>query len=33
MELDERYVDVVRKRYARFIGHEDDWEAATPEVK
>ena len=33
MELDERYVDVVRKRYARFIGREDDWEAATPEVK
>lgn len=32
MELDERYVDVVRKRYARFIGRED-WEAATPEVK
>lgn len=33
MELDERYVDVVRKRYARFIGREDDWEAATPEIK
>lgn len=32
MELDERYVDVVRKRYARFIGQEDNWEAATPEV-
>lgn len=33
MELDERYVDVVRKRYAKYIGREDDWEAATPEVK
>lgn len=31
MELDPRYVDVVRKRYARYIG-EEDWQAATPEV-
>lgn len=33
MELDERYVDVVRKRYARLIGREDDWQAATPAIK
>lgn len=33
MELDERYVDVVRKRYAKSIGHEEDWEEATPEVQ
>jgi len=29
MEIDPRYVDVIRKRYATFIG-ESDWEAATP---
>lgn len=29
MELDPKYVDVIRKRYAKFIG-EEDWEAATP---
>ena len=33
MELDERYVDVVRKRYAKSIGREEDWEEATPEVQ
>ena len=31
MELDPKYVDVIRKRYANFIG-EDDWEAVTPEI-
>ena len=29
MELDPKYVDVIRKRYAKFIG-EEDWEAVTP---
>lgn len=29
MELDPKYVDVIRKRYAKLIG-EDDWELATP---
>lgn len=33
MELDPTFVDVIRKRYAKFIGREEDWEAATPEVK
>lgn len=32
MELDPRYVDVIRKRYAKFIGREDDWQEATPAV-
>lgn len=31
MELDPRYVDVIRKRYAKMIG-QADWEAATPLV-
>jgi DNA modification methylase len=30
MELDPRYVDVIRKRYALFIGKGDEWEATTP---
>lgn len=30
MELDPRYVDVIRKRYANSIGEEEDWVAATP---
>lgn len=29
MELDPKYVDVIRKRYAKFIGKEDEWEAET----
>lgn len=29
MELDPKYVDVIRKRYAKHVGAED-WEAATP---
>lgn len=32
MELDERYVDVIRKRYAKLLGHEADWEQFTPEI-
>ena len=30
MELDPKYVDVIRKRYAKFIGKEDEWQQATP---
>ena len=34
MELDEKYVDVVRKRYHKFVtGSEEGWEEATPAVK
>ena len=31
MELDPKYVDVIRKRYAKYIG-EENWEAATPVI-
>ena len=31
MELDPKYVDVIRKRYAKFIG-EDDWQSVTPVI-
>lgn len=30
MELDPKYSDVIRKRYAKFIGKEDTWEITTP---
>jgi DNA modification methylase len=30
MEIDPRYCDVIRKRYALFIGKGDEWEAQTP---
>lgn len=30
MELDPKYVDVIRKRYAKIIGRESEWEDATP---
>jgi DNA modification methylase len=33
MELDPKYVDVIRKRYAKFIGKEDEWEKNSPQVK
>lgn len=34
MELDEKYVDVVRKRYHKFVtGSEEGWQEATPAVK
>lgn len=29
MELDPQYVDVIRKRYAKFIGKEAEWQKAT----
>ena len=32
MELDPKYVDVIRKRYAKFIGKENDWQEVTPKV-
>ncbi|HEX9060885.1 MAG TPA: DNA methyltransferase [Clostridia bacterium] len=30
MEIDPKYCDVIRKRYAKFIGKEEEWEAITP---
>lgn len=30
LEIDPLYCDVIRKRYAKFIGKEDSWEAITP---
>lgn len=32
MELDPKYVDVIRKRYAKFIGKEDLWQETTPKI-
>lgn len=32
MELDPKYCDVIRKRYAKFIGGEDEWETITPKL-
>lgn len=32
MELDPKYCDVIRKRYAKFIGKEDSWQTETPVV-
>lgn len=32
MELDPKYVDVIRKRYAKFIGKEDEWESIAPKI-
>lgn len=33
MELDEKYVDVIRKRYHKFVtGNEEGWEQATPKI-
>jgi DNA modification methylase len=31
-EIDPKYVDVIRKRYAKFIGKETEWEAVTPKI-
>ena len=31
MEIDPKYIDVIRKRYAKFINSED-WESATPKI-
>jgi len=33
MELDPKYADVIRKRYAKFIGKEDEWQEVTPRVE
>lgn len=33
MELDPRYVDVIRKRYAIHIGQEAEWQTATPVIQ
>lgn len=33
MEIDEKYCDVIRKRYAKFIGKEEEWEKITPALK
>jgi len=32
MELDPYYCDVIRKRYAKFIGKEESWENETPKI-
>jgi DNA modification methylase len=32
MELDEKYCDVIRRRYAKFIGKEDEWKTITPKL-
>ena len=32
MELDPKYCDVIRKRYAKIIGKEDEWLKVTPKV-
>jgi DNA modification methylase len=32
MELDPKYCDVIRKRYANFIGKEEQWQKITPTV-
>jgi len=32
MELDPRYCDVIRKRYAKHIGEEESWQEVTPSV-
>lgn len=32
MEIDPKYIDVIRKRYAKFIGKEEEWEAETPRI-
>ncbi len=33
MEISEAYCDVIRKRYAKFIGKEDEWETLTPRIQ
>jgi len=32
MELDPHYCDMIRKRYAKFIGKEEEWQEVTPKV-
>jgi DNA modification methylase len=31
-ELDPKYCDVIRKRYAKFIGKENEWQEITPKI-
>ena len=33
MELDPKYCDVIRKRYANYIGKGDSWQEATPPIE
>lgn len=33
MELDPRYVDVIRKRYAKHIGKDTEWQTVTPTIQ
>jgi DNA modification methylase len=33
MEIDPKYCDVIRKRYAKFMGKEDEWQTITPLIK
>lgn len=33
MELDPVYCDVIRKRYAKFIGKESEWQTETPKIQ
>lgn len=33
MELDPHYCDVIRKRYAKFIGKEEEWQTQTPKIE
>ena len=32
MELDPKYCDVIRKRYAKFLNREEEWETLTPKI-
>ncbi len=32
MEIDPKYCDVIRKRYAKFIDKEDEWQTLTPKI-
>jgi DNA modification methylase len=32
MEIDPKYCDVIRKRYAKFIGKEDEWQTTTSQT-
>src|SRR3990167_3228850 len=33
MEIDPAYCDVIRKRYARFIDKEEEWQEITPRIQ
>lgn len=33
MDIDPKYVDQIRKRYAKFVGKESEWEQATPSIQ